>query len=91
MTYEKHELDDDTPLNMPDGTPYTEEQRYGFFVGLAHHYANQYKWDRATAYPKVTDQLDMLWHMMDDETLPGKGSDWYNAILAVKNAHPKPE
>jgi len=29
--------------------------------------------------------------MMDDETIPGKGSEWYNQILAVKNAHPKPE
>jgi len=40
---------------------------------------------------QVTDQLDMLWHMMDDEVIPGKGSDWYNTILTVKNTHPKPE
>jgi len=33
----------------------------------------------------------MLWHMMDDEIIPGKGSDWYNTILTVKNTHPKPE
>jgi len=26
-----------------------------------------------------------------DEVLPGKGSEWYNAILAVKTTHPKPE
>ena len=46
---------------------------------------------REREYPKLGDQLDMLWHMMDDDVLPGKGSEWYNAILAVKTAHPKPE
>jgi hypothetical protein len=45
---------------------------------------------RAREYPPISDQLDMIWHMMDNETIPGKGSDWYNAILAVKNTYPKP-
>lgn len=45
---------------------------------------------RMKEYPEVGDQLDMLWHMMDNETIPGKGSDWYNAILAVKQQYPKP-
>lgn len=49
-----------------------------------------YDLKRARAYPTVTDQLDMLWHLMDDETLPGKGSTWYNIILEIKQAHPKP-
>lgn len=52
--------------------------------------SNQYKFDRTLQYPAITDQLDMLWHMMDDETIPGKGSDWYNSILAVKQQFPKP-
>lgn len=90
MTGLVHELDDGASLAMPDGTPYTADQRYGFYVGLANHIANQYKWDRINAYPKISDQLDMLWHMMDSETIPGKGSEWYNAILAVKQQHPKP-
>lgn len=90
MTDLIHELDDGTSLTMPDGTPYTPDQRYGFYVGLANHIANQYKWDRINVYPKISDQLDMLWHMMDDETIPGKGSEWYNAILAVKQQYPKP-
>jgi len=46
---------------------------------------------RMREYPSIPDQLDMLWHMMDDEIIPGKGSDWYNTILTVKNTHPKPE
>lgn len=46
--------------------------------------------NRAKTYPSLSDQLDMLWHMMDDETIPGKGSDWYNTIKAVKDQFPKP-
>jgi len=41
-------------------------------------------------YPFPEEQLDMLWHMMDDGVIPGKGSEWYNTIKAVKDANPKP-
>ncbi len=51
---------------------------------------NAYKEKRRYEYPMATDQLDMLWHMMDDEVLPGKGSEWYNKILEVKTKYPKP-
>lgn len=51
--------------------------------------ANAYKYDRISEYPDIGDQLDMLWHMMDNETLPGKGSDWYNTLLDVKTKYPK--
>lgn len=44
---------------------------------------------RAMQYPNVTDQLDALWHAMDDGTLP-KAEPFYSDILAVKQAHPKP-
>ena len=50
---------------------------------------NQYQPIRARNYPSVQSQLDQLWHMMDDGTIPGKGSDWYNTILDVKNKYPK--
>ena len=49
----------------------------------------EYQRSRVPVYPSVTDQLDMLWHMMDDETIPGKGSAWYNAIKDVKDQFPK--
>ena len=52
--------------------------------------ANIYRMKRKSNYPEITEQLDMLWHMMDDETLPGKGSDWYNTILDIKTKYPKP-
>lgn len=83
----KHELDDDTTLINPDGTPYTEDQRYGFFVGLAHHYATQYQRDRQYEYPKIADQLDMLWHAMDSGEIP-KAMEFYTAIKAVKAKYP---
>ena len=48
--------------------------------------ANAYKTQRQ--YPSLGDQLDMLWHAIDNGTL-NKTSDFYTAIKAVKDAHPK--
>ena len=48
--------------------------------------ANEYKSQRQ--YPSLGDQLDMLWHAIDNGTL-NKTSDFYTAIKAVKDAHPK--
>ncbi len=46
--------------------------------------ANQYKLDRADAYPSIGDQLDMIYH---DQT---EGSrTWLDAIESVKEAYPK--
>jgi hypothetical protein len=50
----------------------------------------QYKELRKNKYPSIEDQLDMLWHMMDQEIIPGKGSDWYNTISEVKSKYSKP-
>ena len=48
--------------------------------------ANAYKSQRQ--YPSIGDQLDMLWHAIDNGTL-NKTSDFYTTIKAVKDAHPK--
>jgi hypothetical protein len=53
------------------------------------NYIPPYTARRINQYPLVTDQLDMLWHAMDKDEIPGKGSTWYNTILEVKNQHPK--
>ena len=45
--------------------------------------ANGYKSDRAAAYPSIADQLDDIYHNGIDA--------WKANILAVKQAHPKPE
>lgn len=44
---------------------------------------------RQKEYPELGKQLDMLWHSMDDDTIPGKGSPWYNSILEIKQKYPK--
>lgn len=67
----------------------TPEELNAQFVSPADLAAAQAVQNRKYAYPSVTNQLDMLWHMMDSEAIPGKGSDWYNAILAIKLQFPK--
>ena len=50
--------------------------------------ANQYQRDRV--YPSIGDQLDMLWHSIDqDPALKSKYFSFYEAIKAVKVKHPK--
>ena len=46
---------------------------------------NQYKYDRATAYPSMQEQLDMqYWDGVNGTTT------WQDAIEAVKTGNPKP-
>lgn len=49
----------------------------------------QYKYDRANAYPSIVDQLDMLWHAIDNGTLD-KSSGFYTALKSVKDTYAKP-
>ena len=48
----------------------------------------QYKDDRQ--YPDVKEQLDMLWHAIDTDTLD-KTSEFYTSLKSVKDSNPKPE
>jgi len=49
-----------------------------------------YIFQRINAYPEIGDQLDMLWHSIDqDPQLKSKYFDFYEAIKAVKVKHPK--
>ena len=72
-------------IHVRNGKVVTEE-----YVLTEEQVANAYRNKRKANYPAIADQLDMLWHLMDDETLPGKGSDWYNTILDIKDKYPKP-
>jgi hypothetical protein len=47
-----------------------------------------YRTARLQAYPGINEQLDMLWHAMDDDVLP-KVEPFYGRIKAVKDAYPK--
>jgi hypothetical protein len=45
---------------------------------------------RKSAYPNIGDQLDMLWHSIDQNpALKSQYFDFYEAIKAVKVKHPK--
>ena len=54
--------------------------------------ANEYSWKRAETYPSIQEQLDLLWHAIDDDDadLKSKFSAFYNSIKEVKDANPKP-
>ena len=45
---------------------------------------------RKSAYPSIGDQLDMLWHSIDQNSaLKSQYFDFYEAIKSVKVKHPK--
>lgn len=48
----------------------------------------QYALDRRAEYPSMGDQLDALWHAMNNGMIP-KIEPMYSDILAVKQAYPK--
>ena len=75
-------LNDTTPIAIADiQTKITE---------LENEYTNnQYKRNRAAAYPEIKEQLDKLWHDIDNGTLT-KSGDFYTAINTVKTNNPKP-
>ena len=52
----------------------------------AEYDAKQYQRDRV--YPSIGDQLDMLYHAIDAGKV-NKTSDFYKALKAVKDKHPK--
>ena len=54
----------------------------------AEYDAKQYQRDRV--YPSIGDQLDMLWHSIDQNpALKSQYFDFYEAIKAVKVKNPK--
>ena len=55
-------------------------------IGTESNYAEQ----RRNAYPAIGDQLDMLWHSIDQNPkLKSEYFEFYEAIKAVKVKHPK--
>lgn len=68
----------------------TKEAIDAEFARLQNEYTvKEYQRIRATQYPSIANQLDMLWHAMDTGALP-KVDSFYDAIKAVKDANPKP-
>ncbi len=56
--------------------------------GEVHNAETQMK--RRNEYPAIGEQLDMLWHAIDDGTLD-KDSDFYKNLKKVKDDNPKVE
>ena len=50
--------------------------------------AKEYQRDRATAYPSIAEQLDLLYHDIKSGALDS--GNWIAAIEAVKTQYPKP-
>jgi len=50
----------------------------------------QYSYDRCKDYPDGFEQLDMLWHAINNGT-ELKDSEWFQRLKEVKERHPKPE
>lgn len=48
-----------------------------------------YQRNRASEYPNIAEQLDKLYHDINNGTLTTSG-DFYSAINAVKTKYPKP-
>jgi len=75
-----------------DGNPITiDETRVTLEINrLQSEYdAKKYQRDRAAAYPSIQEQLDLLWHAMDEGSIPGNKTAWYTAIQSVKIQFPK--
>ena len=73
-------------LDTVQSKPTREEVSQAVAIVQAEYTAQEYQ--RLRKYPSLGDQLDMLWHAIDNGTL-NKTSDFYTAIKAVKDAHPK--
>ena len=55
-------------------------------IGTESNYVQQ----RRNSYPEIGDQLDMLWHSIDqDAQLKSKYFNFYEALKAVKVKYPK--
>jgi len=75
--------EEEIKLNEQEAKMEEEHKKY-----QAEYDAKQYQRDRV--YPSIGDQLDMLWHSIDqDPALKSKYFSFYEAIKAVKVKHPK--
>tara|TARA_B100000287_G_scaffold390618_1_gene401668 strand:+ start:484 stop:855 length:372 start_codon:yes stop_codon:yes gene_type:complete len=52
--------------------------------------ATKYFYDRKNEYPAIGEQLDKLYHDIKNGTLDSEG-EFFTALNAIKNKHPKPE
>ena len=76
---------DDNPTNITNEEILTKQAEL-----QADYDAKEYQKNREQEYPKIGDQLDMLWHSIDeDAALKSKYFKFHQAILAVKSKYSK--
>ena len=82
---------DDVLLNL-DGTPFvdfppdseTKKQEL-----IDSYNSKIYQKKRSQQYPRITDQLDMLWHEINNHGSLSTDGEWFNRIKEVKEDNPK--
>jgi len=77
---------DPNGLSQPTDEEISKE--YEYQKALALYY--QYAYDRCKEYPDGFEQLDMLWHAVN-EGKDLKDSEWFSRIKEVKEKYPKSE
>jgi len=81
----KHEIDNgEELLTLMEGIPLTENERYGFFVGLKQWQDTQYQRDRKEGYPPIEDYIDGV--VKGDQT---QIDEYIQKCLAIKVKFPK--
>ncbi len=89
-------VSDDTGAFKADGTKITLDQS---LVDAARVELNKLRYQShrrvgfglSTGYPNIAEQLDQLWHDIDDGKLGAAATtgSWYIGISTIKNAFPK--
>jgi hypothetical protein len=76
----------------PNGLPAPSKdeimKEFEYQKKVAEYY--QYSFDRCKEYPDGFEQLDMLWHAINNG-IELKDSEWFQRLKEVKEKHPKPE
>jgi hypothetical protein len=75
------------PNDLPPPEKPEIDKELAYQEKLAKHY--QYSFDRCREYPDGFEQLDMLWHAINND-VDLKNSDWFKSIKEVKDKYPKP-
>lgn len=78
-------------VKVPEGSAVTPDAVRAIMTEhLADLALNDVRISRAKAYPSLGDQLDKLFHDLENGTLDQTG-EFFTAIKEVKDANPKPE
>ena len=54
------------------------------------NYQIPYDAQRMNSYPTIGNQLDMLWHELNQSGSLTTNGEWFNQIKSVKDTFPKP-